>query len=226
MPINPARILYRDDYLLAVHKLPEELVVRGRGEVGKLPLLDFLRHDEPGIRAIHRLDFETSGVILFARRKDVLETIITSKFSGWKKTYRAIVAGKMMTNSGVIKTKLAGHEAGQLLEAETSYSVVEKFDDCSDVEAHFEKGRHHQIRRHFASIRHALALDPLYGDKKFNASFTKKYGFRRFFLHALRVEFPHPMTGVKVSITSPLPAAYLEAIARFRRRGERLPKKR
>lgn len=225
MPINPARVLYRDDYLLAVHKLPEELVVRGRGEVGKLPLLDFLRKDEPGIRPIHRLDFETSGVLLFARTKATLEAVVTSKFAGWTKVYRAIVSGKMMTQSGIIKAKLAGHEPGQLLPAETSYQVVEKFDDCTDVEARFEKGRHHQIRRHFASIRHPLALDPLYGEKKFNISFTKKYGFRRFFLHALRVELPHPITGEQLVITSPLPKAYLEAIARFRRGGERLPKR-
>ncbi len=226
MPINPARILYRDDYLIAVHKLPEELVVRGRGEVGKLPLLDFLRKDEPGVRPIHRLDFETSGVIFFARTKATLEAVIQSKFAGWTKVYRAIVAGKMLTSAGVIKAKLAGHEAGQLLEAETSYQVVQKFDDCTDVEARFVKGRHHQVRRHFASIQHPLALDPLYGDKKRNVSFTKKYGFRRFFLHALRVELPHPITGERLVVTSPLPAAYLEAIARFQRGGERLPKKR
>lgn len=225
MPINPGRVLFRDDYLLAVHKLPEELVVRGRGEVGKLPLLDFLRKDEPGIRPIHRLDFETSGVLLFARRKEALEAVVSSKFAGWTKVYRAIVSGKMLTNSGIIKAKLAGHEAGTLLNAETSYQVVEKFADCTDVEARFEKGRHHQVRRHFASIRHALALDPLYGDKKANVSFIKRYGFRRFFLHALRVEFPHPITGEKMTITSPLPKAYLEALERFRRGGERLPKK-
>lgn len=226
MPINPGRVLYRDDYLLAVHKLPEELVVRGRGEVGKLPLLDFLRKDEPGIRPIHRLDFETSGVLFFARRKEALEKVIESKFAGWTKIYRAIVMGKMLTQSGIIKAKLAGHEPGQLLPAETAYQVVEKFDDCTDVEARFEKGRHHQIRRHFASIGHALALDPLYGDKKRNISFTKRYGFRRFFLHALRVELIHPITGEKLVVTSPLPKPYLEAIARFRRGGERLPKKR
>src|SRR3989338_10334133 len=71
------RILYQDEHFLAVHKLSGELVVRGKGPVGKLPLLDFLKKDFPGLRPVNRLDFETSGVVLFARSKKALEMALS-----------------------------------------------------------------------------------------------------------------------------------------------------
>ena len=73
MPLDPTRILFQDQHLLAVNKLSGELVVAGKGKVEKLPLLDFLKKDFPGLRAVHRLDFETSGVVLFARTKAAYE---------------------------------------------------------------------------------------------------------------------------------------------------------
>ena len=76
MAIDPKRILYKDDYFLAVHKLSGELSVKGKGAVGKLPLHDFLRKEFPGIRPVNRLDFDTSGVMIFARTKEALETVM------------------------------------------------------------------------------------------------------------------------------------------------------
>jgi len=69
MPIARDRILYEDEYLLAVNKLSGELVVKGSGKTEKLPLFDFLKKEYPGLRALHRLDFETSGVIILLGRK-------------------------------------------------------------------------------------------------------------------------------------------------------------
>ncbi|MEK7137201.1 MAG: pseudouridine synthase, partial [Patescibacteria group bacterium] len=69
--IDPRRILYRDDHLLIVHKLAGELVVRASGE-GKRPLFDFLKVAHPGLRVVHRLDFATSGVLVFARTAEAL----------------------------------------------------------------------------------------------------------------------------------------------------------
>lgn len=221
MPIDPRRILFEDDSLLAVHKLPQELSVRGKGEVQRLPLLDFLKKDYPGLRPLNRLDFETSGVLVFAKTKEVLARVLDSKFSGWKKTYRTIVHGKIPVDDGAIRTPLPSRIDRSSLPSETQYRVLERFSDCTFVEIILTHGRHHQIRRHFASFHHALVLDPLYGDQELNVRFTKRYGFRRFFLHALALDFPHPLTGETLHIESPLPPIFAQAFERIRRGGIR-----
>ena len=219
MAINPGRILHVDDALLAVHKLSGELVVRGKGPIEKLPLLDFLRKDYPGVRPLHRLDFETSGVVVFSRRKDVLASVVESKFAGWTKVYRAILMGDVQRREGEISTPLPSRETKELVPAHTRYKVLERLHNATYVEAVIEKGRHHQLRRHFASIGHALALDTVYGNDKFNRSFTRKYRFKRFFLHAYSVTLPHPLTGERLTITAPMPSVFEEALERIRRTG-------
>src|SRR3989338_8998204 len=106
MSISSDRILYLDDALLAVNKRSGELVVRGAGEVGKLPLLDFLKKDYPGLQTLHRLDFETSGVVLFARNSAVAKQVLASKFDGWKKIYGLLVMGRVKKR-GVIDMPLS-----------------------------------------------------------------------------------------------------------------------
>lgn len=219
MAISKDRILYSDDHLLIVNKLPQELVVAAEGE-GKLPLVDFLRKDYPGIRVLHRLDFGTSGCLAFARSKEAAETVKESKFAGWKKTYRALLGGRMERREGTLTKPLPSRgEGGDLVPATTHYRAVKTFKFVTDVEATIDTGRKHQIRRHFASIGHALLLDPLYGDKKRDKAFMKAFGYRRFFLHAWKLSLPHPViAGKTVSVTAPLPAAYVEALQRLEQR--------
>ncbi len=209
--ISRDRILYEDEYLLAVNKLAGELVVKGRGAVQKLPLLDFLAHDYPGLRALHRLDFETSGVVLFGKRRDVLREVLSSKFAGWKKTYITLVAGRIPRQSGVIEKKLPSRTK-EMIPAVTHYRVLERFANSTYVEARIETGRHHQIRRHFAGIGHPLVLDDLDGDVKFNRVFVREFRYRRFFLHAARLELPHPVTGKHIVIAASLPKAFLDVL--------------
>lgn len=205
MSISQDRILYEDEYLLAVNKLSGELVVKGSGKVEKLPLLDFLKKDYPGLRTLHRLDFETSGVVIFARTKEAYEKVIDSNFSGWKKIYQTLVMGQIGRNKGEIKEPLPARNGKGTVEALTSYSVLDRFANSSSIEAEIETGRHHQIRLHFASIEHPLVLDHVYGHKKFNRLFTREFGFKKFFLHAVKVELLHPITGKKIVIEAPLP---------------------
>ncbi|MDO8649089.1 MAG: RluA family pseudouridine synthase [Candidatus Peregrinibacteria bacterium] len=227
MPIHPGRILYEDPHLLVVSKLPRELAVRGSGRVDKLPLLDFLRKDYPGIRPIHRLDFETSGVLLFARSKAVLETVIEGRFKGWVKTYHAIILGSPPKNEGAIHfplpaRKIHGRDPGgqeEKVEAHTRYRILARFRDATYVEAKMETGRHHQIRRHFAMLRCPLALDDVYGDAKKNKRFTTAYRYSSFFLHAISVTFPHPVTGKEMRIEAPLPAAFEDVLEKLRGKG-------
>lgn len=213
--INPQRILYRDEHLLVVNKLSGELVVTASGE-GRKPLFDFLKREYPGLRVLHRLDFATSGIVVFARTAEAVRRVRESKFAGWKKCYRALVAGKLEKGNGTITKPLRARTHGGLVPAVTHYKVLEAFNDASFIEACIETGRKHQIRQHFASIGHPLLLDPLYGDKKADVAFQQKYRYRRFFLHATELTLPHPITGAEISLKAPLPPAFEDVLTALR----------
>ena len=214
MKISSERILYKDEHFLAVHKLSGELVVRGSGPVGKLPLLDFLKKDFPGLRAVHRLDFETSGVVLFARTKAALEAVAPTTGEGrtagipMEKTYVALVKGRPREPQGTIKKPLPARAGGDMVPAETKYKIWEELETVSLVQAVITKGRHHQIRRHFQLNGHPLILDDVYGDPKANKAFSRAFQYRKFFLHAESLTFKHPFTDTETTIKSPLPPAF------------------
>ncbi|MFA7682222.1 MAG: RluA family pseudouridine synthase [Candidatus Peribacteraceae bacterium] len=216
-PISADRILYCDDHLLAVAKRSGELTVRGKGALGKLPLFDLLKKDYPGLRVLHRLDFETSGVVLFARTKKAYEGIRAVKTGDWRKTYHALIEGCPARLTGTIRTPLPARGQG-LVPAQTRYRILERFALCSYVEAVIETGRHHQIRRHFAEIGHPLLLDREYGNARANAQFSRESGYNKFFLHAFVIDLLHPVTGKKLHIEAPLPRAFTEVLKRLRDR--------
>lgn len=216
MSISRDRILYKDDAMLAVNKLTGELVVKGAGNVQKLPLLDFLKKEYPGLHPLNRLDFETSGIVLFARNKKILADVLSGKFRGWKKTYRTLVAGRIAQEHGQITFPLPARIKGEgNVPAITRYQVLERFVNSSYVEVGIETGRHHQIRRHFAMIKHPLVLDQVYGNEKFNRTFTKEFGFRRFFLHAWKVTFPHPVTGKEIMVEASMPKVFQDVLTKL-----------
>jgi 23S rRNA pseudouridine955/2504/2580 synthase len=216
MPIDSHRILFQDDHFLAVNKRSGELVVRGSGKTEKLPLFDFLKRGIPELQVLHRLDFETSGIVVFAKTKAIQAVILNTKFDQWKKLYKALVMGRFDRSSGVIRHSLPSRESKEMIPAKTRYRVIERFANSSFVEAEIETGRRHQIRQHFAKIEHPLALDQVYGHEKFNRLFTHELGYRKFFLHASGLSFPHPITGETVSIEAPVPRAFEEVLARLR----------
>lgn len=216
MPIDKGRILYEDQWLLAVTKLSGELVVKGRGKIQKLPLLDFLRKDYPTLAPIHRLDYETSGIVVFAKTKKTLQTILESKFAGWKKTYLAIVAGSPHRNIGDVDIPLPARSGTGNVPALTHYTVKDRFRGCSLVEVSFERGQKHQIRRHMSMIGNPLILDDVYGDDKPNKVFGKFLKMKRFFLHASRVEFVHPVTAKQIVIESPMPHTFIAVLKKLK----------
>jgi len=216
MSIDANRILYNDQWLLAVTKLGGELVVKGKGKIQRLPLLDFLRKDYPGLSPIHRLDYETSGVVLFAKTKNTLKTIVESKFAGWKKTYLAIVTGVPRQKSGDIRIPLPARSGTGNVECLSHYKILEVFRGCSLLEVSFERGQKHQIRRHLSMIGHPLILDELYGDEKINRRFMKFLKMQRFFLHASTVEFPHPVQGTLLTVSSEPPHSFTSVLKKLR----------
>ncbi len=217
MPIAKARILYEDQWFLAVTKLSGELVVKGRGKIQRLPLLDYLRETHPTLVPIHRLDFETSGVVVFSKSKNVLATIIETKFAGWKKTYRAIVVGVPRQKSGDIDIPLPARSGTGNVPSLTHYKLLEAFRGCSLVEAQFERGQKHQIRRHLSMIGCPLILDDVYGDERANKLFNKFLKMKRFFLHAMSVDFVHPVTKQPVHIESPEPPGFYKTVNMLRK---------
>ncbi len=217
MPISPDRLLYEDEHLLAVTKLGGELVVRGKGRVDRLPLLDFLQQEYPGLKPVHRLDFETSGVVVFAKNPTVLDKILRNDFKGWKKKYLAIVIGHPAEKKGDIDIALSPRSGIGKVDSHTGYKVIEEIGPVSLVEADIEGGQFHQIRRHFAMIKHPLVLDDEHGDPKFNRRFSKLFKLQRFFLHASSVSFPHPVTGMWTKIDSPLPHVFEKILKDMRK---------
>ena len=216
MPIARERILFEDRWLLAVTKLGGELVVQGKGRLDTLPLLDFLRKDHPSLLAIHRLDFETSGVVVFAKSRAVLAATLAKKFAGWKKDYTALVLGTPKRAAGVIDFKLPARSGEGKVQVSTHYAVRETIGPVSLLDCTIERGQKHQIRRHLSMIGHPLILDVVYGIAKANKEFSKFLRLHRFFLHASRITFPHPVTGTIIEIVSPLPKAFLAVIKKLR----------
>lgn len=216
MPIARDRILFEDQWLLAVSKLGGELVVKGKGTVQKLPLLDFLKKDHPGLVPIHRLDFETSGVVVFAKSRKILASILEKRFEGWRKEYEAIIFNKPKRPEGVIDFRLPARSGDGKVAAETTYKVSETIGSVSLVHLSIVRGQRHQIRRHMAMIGHPLILDTVYGDQKENRRIEKFLRMHRFFLHASAVTLPHPVTGQEIVIRSPLPPSFSATLKKLR----------
>jgi RluA family pseudouridine synthase len=213
--INPGRILYEDQHLLVVNKLDGELVVTAGGH-GKLPLFDFLKKSYAGLRVVHRLDFGTSGVIVFAKTAEAARKIRESKFGGWAKRYRALAAGHMNTKQGVIERKLPARTKDMLVPALSRYAVLETFPLASYVEVEIDTGRKHQIRQHLKFIGHPLLLDPLYGNEKADQLFRKKFHYQRFFLHAFSLDFIHPITRERLHIEAPISPSFEKVLRELR----------
>jgi RluA family pseudouridine synthase len=213
--IHPSRILYEDEHLLVVNKLAGELTVAAGGK-GKASLYDFLHPSYPGLRVVHRLDYITSGIVVFARTAEALEKIRESDFEGWKKTYRAIVAGRVGQDRMTITKPLPARESEDLVPAVTHVRVLERFATVSSIEATIETGRKHQIRRHLSSIGHPLVLDKEYGDRRKDQAFFKQFHFERPFLHASSLTLPHPITGKLLTIAAPLPPTFDRVLTELR----------
>ncbi|MEQ1849731.1 MAG: RluA family pseudouridine synthase [Candidatus Peribacteraceae bacterium] len=216
MPLDPRRILYEDQWLLAVNKLSGELVVKGQGRVDRLPLLDFLKEDRPSLFPIHRLDFETSGIVVFAKTRGVLKTIVDSVFAGWKKTYEAIIFGLPTKKTDTVRIPLTPRSGRGKVEAETHYRVITPLKGAAVVELTFERGQKHQIRRHMAGIGHPLLLDDEYGDRRANQRTGRRLKMKRFLLHASEIRFPHPVTKEEVHIVCKRPIAFDKALESLR----------
>ncbi len=172
----------------------------------------------PGI--VHRLDKETSGVMIVARTKDGYDYFI-DKFKKHKvqKIYLALVRGILKFKEGIINSPITRDVRNRKRmtvtsprngkEAISRYKVLKEFqidtsNSVSLVEVELETGRTHQIRVHFAAISHPIVGDSVYGSKNINKKFQEEFNLNRQFLHAHKISFKEPKTNKTLNITSPL----------------------
>jgi len=226
-PPAPARefpVLLEDEHLLAIAK-PSGVAVHGGSGVSH-GVIEQLRQSRPQARfleLVHRLDKETSGVLLLAKKRSAL-TALQDQFRqrDTGKIYAALVFGSWPEKLKVIDQALhktldaAGerhvrvvspaHEDGR--RAITLVQVAQRFADATLLRVTLKTGRTHQIRVHLAHAGHPIVGDPKYGDFARNKAFAREQGVARMFLHAAELAFDHPASGERVTLRAPLPADF------------------
>ncbi len=227
----PLGVLYEDEHLLAINKAAGMVVHPGVGTGEDTLVHALLAHcagglsgvggvERPGI--VHRLDKETSGVLL-AAKNDAAHRGLSEQFAGrhLRKEYLALVSGVPRLQSGVIERAISRHpvhrermtvgEGGR--PARTDWAIVEAFGDkAALLRCRIHSGRTHQIRVHLKSIGHPLLGDKVYGWKPDPALPAPP----RVMLHAERIAFLHPITARPLDVRAPLPEDFEQLLTALR----------
>ena len=217
------QIVFEDRRLLVIDKPAGLAVHEGRTVTRRESLLGVLenRYRTQGITPalVHRLDKDTSGLLLVAKEPRVADRLASLFETGRvEKDYLCLVAGRLPENQGVIELPLPGRE-GQAVRAITRYQVAKRFSATTLVRVKIETGRMHQIRLHFAKLGYPVVLDDQHGDFAFNKRFRKTYGLKRQFLHAATLTLDYE--GKRRTWSAPLAgdlAVTLRALESNRRR--------
>jgi len=221
------RILIEDEHLVAVKKNAGELVVADRFGLEKSPLLHRLgahlrerghKPDASGrdLYPVHRLDRDTSGVVLFAKNQDAHRRL-SMMFEGreMKKLYWALACGSPDWDNLLCRVPLRRAEGkkgrGRALvdfregkEAETDFTVKERLGNVTWLEARPLTGRLHQIRVHLRVLGHPVLFDETYWEKTWKCEILTDLAPQRMTLHARSIAFKHPFSGKEVAIEAPM----------------------
>lgn len=234
MARNP-KILHEDDDVLVISK-PPHLAVQPADRGQDFTLTDWLREHYPALRKVgaedtkggsgivHRLDRETSGAMIVAKHQKAYE-FIKNEFKEQRvhKTYHAIVYGAPEPKAGTIEAPIGKSKhspvrrttkkedvAGRMRPAVTNYEVIKSTAEASLAEVRPDTGRTHQIRVHFAYLRHPLVCDSMYASKK-----PCLFGLKRAALHAFELAINLP-TGEQKTFQAPYPPDFERAVENFR----------
>jgi len=239
---NRPSILFEDQDIIVVNKPAHFLTIPDRFVPDKQNLIGFLNSKtEDEIFTVHRLDRETSGVIIFAKNKAAHRDLsMQFEHRTIDKIYLTLVEGNVHKEEGEINNPIANNmrDKGRMIIAKrgkpslTLYKVAERFKNYTLVEANIKTGRTHQVRVHFESIGYPLAVDELYGRKKgFFLSELKMKKYRRgkdveerplmsrTTLHAKQITFTHPTTKERVTFESELPKDFRAVLSQLRKWG-------
>lgn len=216
-------ILFEDESLLVINKPSGMAVHSGSGvKVGVIEALRSLRQDLPYIELVHRLDRETSGVLVLAKKMSVLRALsadfannsetqkrVDKRYltlvkgfwkSGERKVTKALNTDSRRAGERYVTVSSAGAYACSIMRP------VQKSKLASLLGVSLLTGRTHQVRVHAQSEGHPVAGDSRYGDDQFNKQMRNEFGLRRLFLHASEIRFKHPVSGVMIEIQAPLPS--------------------
>jgi 23S rRNA pseudouridine1911/1915/1917 synthase len=244
----PIDILYEDDHVIVVNKQAGLVVHPAAGHFSGTLVNGLLYHCpdlggiggelRPGI--VHRLDKDTSGILVVAKH-DAVHTNLSRQFKSRKiqKQYLALVHGNMKKATGSIKLPIGRHPVDRKRmstvsprgrTAETHWSVKEQFQGVTLLEVDLKTGRTHQIRVHCAALHHPIVGDKVYRPRKLEKTIARDHlqsdkilqvlkSVKRQMLHAWRLSFRHPHTGKEASFESPLPEDMAAIIQRIREIG-------
>jgi len=228
MTIPP--ILFEDDALLALDK-PAGLAVHGGSGIshGVIERLRLARPDAAFLELVHRLDRDTSGVLLVAKKRSALTGLhVQLRDGAIDKRYYVLVRGKWRDAKRAVELPLATYHAGDGERrvrvddggrlARTVFRRVKVWPRADPpmalLEAELETGRTHQIRVHLAHLGFPIAGDDKYGDFAWNRALARE-GLKRMFLHAHGIRFAHPVGGGEVVVEAPLPPELAAFVARL-----------
>ncbi|MDO8602229.1 MAG: RluA family pseudouridine synthase [Candidatus Omnitrophota bacterium] len=198
-------IVYEDDHIFIINKPSGVLVVpTPKGETNTLTDLLNQEMDRRGASAnaypCHRIDRETSGLIIYAKSKPVQQAMMEQfKKHLVKKTYIAFVHGVVRKNSDTLSGNVYNKKRRKTELMITKYRVIERRKDFTILEVEPFTGRTNQIRIHFKGLGHPLVGESVYAFRK-----DFKLRFKRTALHAKALEFIHPVTGIKMHFDLPL----------------------
>jgi RluA family pseudouridine synthase len=231
-------ILAEDDTLIVINKPAGLLVLPDRYDRSIINLSELLREVIEPLFVVHRIDRETSGVVLFAKTAEA-HAFLNDAFESRevRKSYLAIVAGSQIPDAGAIDLPI-GESEGKVRkmridsrrgkEARTEFRVVERYNGYALLDVRPHTGRTHQIRIHLAAKNLPIVADPLYGDGQpfFLSAIKRNYKTKgeeqpllwRTALHAHSLSFTHPVTKEMMSIEAPLPkdmGAVVKALRKY-----------
>ncbi len=220
-------ILFEDNDLIILNK-PSGMAVHGGSGVsyGVIEALRFIFPKMRSLELVHRLDRETSGCLMIAKKRSMLRSLHEYFREGSiEKRYLALVKGIWPENVCCVEAPLLRddyrlgercvrvHPEGKY--ARTDFHVQQVFNDASLVEAHLHTGRTHQIRVHAAHHQCPIIGDSRYGDTKFNKAMQAR-GLSRLFLHARYLRFIHPKTQENIAVTAPLDTELTHTLAQLK----------
>ncbi len=215
-------ILHEDKDILVVEKPAGLLTIgteRNKSRTVHYLLNDYVRKGNPKSRnrvyVVHRLDQDTSGILLFAKSEPA-KKFLQEHWEQTDKYYLAIVQGQLTPEEGTISTYLAENTAHKVYStadttkgklSRTAYKVVKKTKALSLLEIHLLTGRKHQIRVHFAEKGH-----PVVGDSKYGRG---KIGSKRLALHARSIIFTHPFSGKQMTFDTGIPGDFVRLLGKL-----------
>lgn len=223
-----AAIIYEDDLLLAINK-PSGIAVHGGSGLsfGVIEGLRALRPEAKFLELVHRIDRETSGVLLIAKKRSALRSLHDQlRLKQMQKSYLALVKGDWPSSCKVVQAPLFKNvlQSGERIvrvnqegkPSETRFKVEERFEFATLIKASPITGRTHQIRVHTQYVYHPIAFDDRYGDKQFDA-LLKGTHLNRLFLHATTVKFIHPRTEQALQLQAPMDSVLQLCLTQLRK---------